>query len=172
MGIKVKDHKAFGLALDTLFNKAGGKEALFETREYQGFTINNVKQTPEEFRVGYVLTDDWFILSIGGGEILEQILAKISKGGDDGFFAQKVIARTLDSMRGGQVATSVTNMGEMLSGLFTMMDMAMKQAGNGGPEIPFAELAKLFNVPLLSVDKIWLDGTHMEYRMKVVPKGE
>lgn len=173
MGIKVKDQKAFGLALDTLFNKAGGKDALFETREYQGFTINNVKQSPEEFRVGYVLTEDWFILSVGGGEVLEKILARLGKGGDDGFFAQKVVTKTLDSMRGGQVATSVTNVGETLSGLFSLLDLAMKQGGgSSAPEVPFDELAKLFNVPLLSVDKAWIDGTHMEYRAKVVPKGE
>jgi hypothetical protein len=171
VGFRVKDRKAFSLALDTILNKAGGKDALFESREYQGFTINNVKQSPEQFRVGYVLTDDWFILSLGGGELLEQILTRLGKGSDDGFFASKTVAKTLDGLRSGQAFTAVTNLGEALGSTFSMLDMIMKQSG-GAQELPLDELAKLLNVPLLSVDKAYIDGTHMEYRMRVVPKGE
>ena len=50
--------------------------------------------------------------------------------------------------------------------------MGIARRGSGVPQLPFDELAKLFNVPLLSVDKGWIDGTHAEYRMKVVKKGE
>ena len=171
MGVRVKDSKAFGLALDTIFNKVAQKDAIFEKREYQGFSINNVKESPEQFKVGYVLTDEWLILSLGGEEILEQILPRLAKGGDDGFFAQKAVTKHFDAMRGGQAATSVTDLGEMLGGLFDMIETGMKQTGSGAaPEVPWDELRKLLHVPLLSIDKAWLDSGHMEYRMRIAPK--
>ena len=170
IGVRVKDSKAFGLAIDSIVNKVASKEAVFETREYQGFTINNVKESQEQFKVGYVLTDEWLILSFGAGEVLEQVLNRLGKSGDDGFFSQKSITKHLDAMRDGQLAVSVTDLGEMLGGLFDMLGTVMKQAPGGAPEIPFDELAKLLNVPLLSIDKAWMDSGHMEYRMRIAPK--
>ena len=172
MGIRLKDSKAFGLALDTIINKVASKDALFSTREYQGHTINEVKESPEEFRVAYVQTDEWLILSIGGGEVLEQILGRLGKSGDGGFFAQKVVARHLDALRSGQAATSVSDLGETISSVFGLLEMATKQTGAGALEFPFAELGKLLKLPLWSVDKAWIDGGHLEYRMRIVPKGE
>ncbi len=175
LGVRVKDSKAFGLAIDSIVNKVASKEAIFETREYQGFTINNVKESPEEFKVGYVLTDEWLILSVGAGEVLEQILGRLGKSGDDGFFAQKVVAKHLDAMRGGEVSVSVTDLGEMLGSVIGIFEMGFKegfraQSGGDAPEIPFDELRKLLNVPLLSIDKAWMDSGHMEYRMRIAPK--
>lgn len=172
IGIKVKDSRAFGLALDTIFNKVAQKDAIFESREYQGFTIFNVKESPEEFRVGYVLTDEWLIVSVGAGETLEQILPRLSKSGDDGFFAQKSITRHLDAMRSGQGTTGVTDVGATLSSLMTLLEGLVKSSGAATPEIPFDELKKLLNVPLLSIDKAWIDEKHMEYRARIAPKGE
>ncbi len=171
IGIRVKDSKAFSLAIDTVINKVASKDAVFETREYQGFTINNVKETPEEFKVGYVLTDEWLILSVGAGEVLEQILGRLGKSDDDGFFAQKSITKHLDAMRDGQAMVSVTDLGEMLGSIMNTFEMAMK-VGVGGeaPEMPWDELRKLIRVPLLSIDKAWFDSGHMEYRMRIAPK--
>lgn len=173
IGVRVKDSKAFGLALDSIFNKVAQKDAIFETREYQGFTINNVKESPDEFKIGYVLTDEWLILSVGGGELLEQILGRIGKSGDDGFFAQKNITRHLDALRSGQTSTSVTDIGAAMSGLFKLLNTVMEQSGNSG-DLPFSldELGKLLNVPLLSIDKTWIDESHAEYRARITPKGE
>ncbi len=171
LGMRVKDSKAFGLAIDSIINKVASKEAVFDTREYQGFTINNVKETPEEFKVGYVLTDEWLIVSVGAGEVLEQILGRLGKSGDDGFFAQKVVSKHLEAMRGGQVSVSVTDLGEMLGSMMGLFEMGFKAgAGSGAPEIPLDELRKLLNVPLLSIDKAWMDSGYMEYRMRIAPK--
>lgn len=172
IGLRVKDKKAFSTALETVFNSVGSKDALLSEREYQGHTINEIKESPEEFRVAYVLTDEWLMLSLGGGEVLEQILGRLGKSGDDGFFAQPKVAKTLDGMRGGQGTVSVSDLGETIGALFDLMAMAVKNAPAGAPEIPFDELAKLLRVPLWSVDKAWIEDGHMEYRMRIVPKGE
>ena len=102
---------------------------------------------------------------------------RLGKGGDDGFFAQKSVSKHLDAMRGGQAATSVTDLGELLSGIVELFEMGFQQgfrsaSGGEAPEIPFGELVKLLNVPLLSIDKAWLDDKHAEYRMRIAPKGE
>jgi hypothetical protein len=173
IGVRVKDSKAFGLALETLINKVAQKEGLFDSQEYQGFTIYNVKESPEEFKVGYVLTEDWLMLSLGGKELLEQILSRLGKPGDDGYFAQKTVARHLEAMRGGQAMTAATDLGSALSDLIGMFGALMKQLpASGGPQLPFEELAKLLDVPLLSMDKGWLDERHFEYRARIAPKGE
>jgi|GEM_PF-4827003 len=173
LGIRVKDSKAFGLALDTIFNKVAQKEGIFDSQEYQGFTINNVKGVPEEFKSAYVLTDEWLILSVGSKELLEQILTRLGKPGDDGYFAQKTVARHLDAMRGGQAITGATDVGSALSDIFGMLDLLMKAAeGRGAPQLPFDELSKLLKVPLLSLDKGYIDDKHLEYRARIAPKGE
>jgi hypothetical protein len=169
-GIRVKDSKAFALALDSVINKVAQKDAIFSTREYQGFEINEVKESPEEMRIAYVLTDEWLILSIGGGELLEKVLGRLGKTGDDGFFAQKSITSAMDGLRGSQAAASVTDVGAAMSGLFQLLEVAMEQAGGDAPEVPFDELGKLLNVPLWSVEKAWIDDTHAEYRSRIVPK--
>jgi len=171
-GIKVKDSKAFALALDTIINKVASRDAIFETREYQGYTIHNAKGVPDPVKIGYVLTDEWLILSIGGQEALEQILARLGKGGDDGLFAQKAIAKTLDSLRGGQMATTAGDVGANVKAMCDMFAATMQQAGGDAPEIPFDELGKLLNVPLIMVDKTWLEDSHLEYRVRIAPKGD
>jgi len=172
IGVRVKDRKAFSTALETVFNSVGSKDALISAREYQGHTINEIKESPEEFRVAYVLTDEWLMLSLGGGKVLEQILGRLGKSGDDGFFAQPKVAKTLESLRSGQGLASVTDLGETIGAIFDMMATIMKEAPSGAPEIPFDELAKLLRVPLWSVDKAWIEDGHMEYRVRIVPKGE
>jgi hypothetical protein len=171
-GIRLKDSKAFALALKTLINKAAQEDAFFEKQEYQGFTINMIKESPEEFRVGYVLNDDWLIVSLGDKEALEQILARLGKSGDDGFFAQKNIARHLEGLRSGQVATSANDIGEALKDLCTKIGGVSGLSGSGDGKVPFDELAKLLHVPLTGVDKVWIDAKHAEYRIRIAPKGE
>ena len=167
----MKDSKAFSLALDTIFNKVAQKDAIIETREYQGITINEVKDSPEQFRVAYVITDEWFILSLGGGEVLEKILPRLGKGSDDGFFAQKNIAGLLSGMRDGQGSTSVTDIGATLTGLVNMVSGFARSTPEGA-DLPWDEITKLANLPLISVDKAWIDDKHMEYRARIAPKAE
>jgi hypothetical protein len=171
-GIKVKDSKAFALALDSIINKVASREAIFETREYQGFTIHNAKGVPDPMKIGYVLTDEWLILSMGGQEVLEQILGRLGKSEEDGFFAQKAIAKTLDGLRGGQMSTSAGDVGANAKAMCDMFGSMFKQAGEDAPGIPFDELGKLLNVPLIMVDKTWIEDSHLEYRLRVAPKGE
>ena len=60
-----------------------------------------------------------------------------------------------------------------MSGLFKLLNTVMEQSGNSG-DLPFSldELGKLLNVPLLSIDKTWIDESHAEYRARITPKGE
>ncbi len=172
-GIRVKDSRALGTALKTLINKAAQEEAIFEKQEYQGFTINVAKGTPDNFKVAYVLTDDWLILSLGDQPALEQILSRLGKSGDDGFFAQKNITRHLNAMRDGQVAVSVSDVGAALSSFATMFgDLMKSQSPSEAKAIPFDELSKLLNVPLVGIDKTWVDAKSTEYRVRIAPKGE
>lgn len=178
VGIRLRDPKVFELALKTIFNKVAQEKGLFETREYQGFTINNVKGLPAESPVAWLIAQDWLILSVGPQGLLEQILARLGKSGDDGYFAQKNIARHLDAMRGGQAATGATDIGSAISDMLELFEAGFKQGfkeGSGGaeaPHVPFGELAKLLNVPLLSLDKAYIDDKHLEYRARIAPKGD
>ena len=105
-------------------------------------------------------------------EALEQVLARLGKPGDDGFFAQKAVTKTLDSLRGGQMATTAGKVSDYFKSMLGTFEMLMKQAGSGAPEIPFDELGKLLDVPLIMVDKTWLEDTHFEYRIRIAPPGE
>jgi hypothetical protein len=173
LGIRVKDSKAVGLAIKTLINKAGQEDALFEKQEYQGFTINVIKDTPNEFKVGWVLTDDWLILSIGDQPALEQVLSRLSKKDTDGFFSQKRIAKHIEAMRDGQAVTSVSNIGDSLKELCTILGMIVESSGvSEAKAIPFDKLSKLLDVPLIGVSKAWIDAKHAEFRIRIAPKGE
>lgn len=174
LGVRVKDSKAFALALKTVINKATPEEGIFEKQEYQGFTVNVVKHVPPGMKVSYVLTDDWLILNLNDTPALEQILSRLSKSGDENFFAQKSIARHMDALRGGQAVTSADDVGKTLKGIVNLFGQmaGLGGLGAGSKALPFDELAKFVDVPLVAVEKLWIDAKHTELRARIATKGE
>lgn len=172
-GVRLKDSKTAAAALKKLIDKATQGNDAFEKQEFEGFTINRMKNLPAEIRAGYVITDDWLILNLNDQPALEQLLSRLAKKADDGFFARQDIAPHLAAMRDGQAVTSGTDIGNTLKGLCILFGSIVDKDGPPDAKaIPFDRLVKLLDVPLISVDKGWIDAKHAEYRLRIAPKGK
>ena len=143
--LKLKDRKALELAVTTLINKMAPDEAMFEKREYLGHQINNNKESS----IGYVFTDDWFVLSVGPQTLLEKTLTRMAKGGDDHLFTLPTVKSAMEGLPAG---------GDMGTGYFDVehtLDTLLGLASNLG-EVPGLEklidlknLPKKLNLPLV-----------------------
>lgn len=120
IAFKIKNRSALELALDTIINKTAPDAALFEKREYQGHTIRNIKGAP----MSYLFTDDWIILSIGAPNLLEKILTRMGRGGDDHLFATPGVKATFTGLPGGDDGSTYMDLGSTADHLLGLLKKA------------------------------------------------
>ena len=161
LGLKLKDRKAVEMALDTLINKAAPDAAMFEKREYQGATIRNMKDAP----IGFMFTDDWFVLSMGPQTLLEKTITRMNTGGDDHLFALPMVKSAFEGLPGDDDGSTFFDLGPTL-------DAVMELMGEFGDELPgvsevfnFKDLPKQMNLPIVVGARQYLDERSMRMRM-------
>ncbi len=143
--LKLKDRKALELAVTTLINKNAPDEAMFEKREYQGHQINNMKESP----IGYVFTDDWFVFSMGPQTLLEKVLTRMAKGGDDHLFALPVVKSALEGLPAvGEMSTGYYDVEQGLDSLLRLV-ADLDEAPGFEKLIDLKDLPKKLNLPLV-----------------------
>jgi hypothetical protein len=118
-GLRVKDKKAFQLALKSLLNYVAPDQALFEDREYRGNTIRSMKGLP--MPVSYVLTDDWLIVNLGPEILLEDVLGRLKSPGGEHLFGQAHIRDAFKAFPAGDSGTSYLNFGDLLQTIVTLL---------------------------------------------------
>jgi hypothetical protein len=161
LGLKLKNRKAVEMAVDTLINKAAPDAAMFEKREYQGTTIRNMKDAP----IGFLFTDDWFVLSMGPQTLLEKTITRMSKGGDDHLFALPIVKSAFEGLPGDDDGSTFFDLGPSL-------DMVMELFSGFGGEIPgidevlnVKDLPKQMNLPIVVGMRQYLTDRSFHVRM-------
>lgn len=165
LGLKLKDRKAVELAVNTLINKAAPDAAMFEKREYQGATIHNMKEAP----IGYLFTDDWFFLTMGPPTLIEKVITRMAKGGDDHLFALPVVKSAFEGLPDDDDGSTYFDLGPSLD---TLLELA-----SGIGEIPgvseivnLNDLPKQMNLPLVLGMREYLDDKSIHIRMHIAEK--
>jgi hypothetical protein len=98
--------------------------------------------------VGYVLTDDWFLIFGGPRVVLDKVLSRMRKGGGgEHLFAQSHVASAIKALPEGGNGTSYTDLGVLLGAI---ADLAKQLPGGGEPNgfIDFEALPDDLNLPL------------------------
>jgi hypothetical protein len=165
LGVKVKDRKALELAVATLINKAAPDGAMIEKREYQGATINVLKGMP----MGFMFTDDWLFVSMGPQTLIEKIITRMAKGGDDHLFAQPNVKAAFEGLPGGDDGSSYLDVSPTL-------DRVLGMLSEFGPMaelekfVNLKDLPKEMNLPLAIGVRQYMDDTAFRVRMHVIEK--
>jgi hypothetical protein len=165
LALKIKDRKALELAVTTLINKSAPDEALFEKREYQGSTINNMKGMP----LGYLFTDDWLVVSMGPQTLLEKVITRMAKGGDDGLFAQPQVKAAFEGLPGGDDGSSYIDVGPTMDKLLEMLADVGSIPGLD-EAVDLKDLPKSLNLPISIGMRQYLDESGLRVRMHVIEK--
>jgi hypothetical protein len=169
MGIEVKDRKGFELALTSILNYAAPGQALFEKLEYQGYTLHQFKNAP--IPLIYLTTDDWFIFSVGPRVLLDKVLTRLSKGGNqDNLFSQAHVASAIRALPEGGDGTNYTDLGTMLESLIAL-----------ARQVPNAELDEYVDVdalpaqlqiPLALSSRIYNEANSLRFRFHIEEKAK
>lgn len=124
IGVSLDDRQGFSTALESLKAMAGGGSELFETREYLETTIHRLKIPQEEAgpasaqaEVAYAIANDWFLLSLGGPEVLESMLVTMQREGESAWDRPEV-KRALARLPAGAVAVQYQDLGATGHALF------------------------------------------------------
>ena len=165
LGLKIKDRKALELAVTTLINKSAPDAALFEKREYQGVTIHNFKEAP----VGYLFTDDWLVISMGPQTLLEKVITRMAKGGDDHLFAQPVVKSAFEGLPGDDEGSTYVDVGPTLD---MLLELASGFSDTPGVDqfIKLDDLPKTMNLPIAIGMRQYLDDKAFRLRAHVIEK--
>lgn len=169
IGIELKGQKAFDLALTSILNYVAPGQGLFEKVEYQGYTLNQFKSSP--IPVVYVTTEDWFIFSVGPRTLLEKILTRLSKGGNqDNLFTQPHVVSAIRALPAGGVGTTYTDLGSMLETVLTL-----------ARQVPSSELEEFMNVealpehislPLALSSRFYNEANSVRFRLHIEEKAK
>ena len=165
VGIKIKDRKTVELAVNTLINKSAPDGALFEKREYQGVSINNMKDAP----MGYIFTDDWFIMSMGPQTLLEKVITRLAKPGDDHLFAQPIVKSAFEGLPGDDDGSTFLDLGPTLDKLLEMAS-GLGEVPGLSELINLKDLPKKLNLPIVIGMRQYKDDNSFHIRMHIAEK--
>jgi hypothetical protein len=169
LGLKLRDRKAIELALKSLINAFASGASIFDEREFQGFTISNLKNVP--MPVGYVITDDWLIVSVGEQALLEKILSRIKKPGGDSIFALPDVKTVIAALPGGDDGTSYMNVGSLISTLVGLL-REMPDVPEMKEIVDFKKLPENPKIPLIMAMRTYLDDQALRFRLHVMEKAK
>lgn len=170
MGIPLKDRKAFELSVNTLLNTFAPGGALFETREVQGFTVKNLKDSETE--VGFVFTDDWLIVSMGPQDFLEKVLSRIKKGGgEDSIFSLPHVKSALSALPGDDDGTSYMDFEAFVRSMMPPLKQ-LAALGVFGPEVDEDTFPDKLEMPLALVSRTYRDADAFRIRIHLETKAK
>ncbi len=165
VGIKLKDRKAVELAVNTIINKSAPDAAMIEKREFQGATIKNIKGMP----IGFLFTDDWFVLSMGPQTLIEKVITRMGKGGDDHLFAQPQVKAAFEGLPPDDDGSTYFDMGPMLDSLLGMAG-GLGELPGFDKLINLKDLPKQMNLPLAMGVREYLDDKSFRVRAHIIEK--
>jgi hypothetical protein len=168
VGFRMKDRKTFELALSSILNWALPGQALFEKSDYQGFAVQQFKGTPVP--VGYVITDDWFMIFVGPRVVLDKVLSRLRKGGGgEHLFNQPHVASAMKALPEGGDGTSYADLGVMLGAL---AEVAKELPGGGEPNpfIDFDALPDDLKIPLTLTTRTYNEEGGLRLRIHIEEK--
>jgi len=136
--LKLKDAKRFGAALDAIKKLVGNGFAMFEESDFEGTKVFSMKSSltaagGSNTQFAYALTDEYFIVTQGGSELLHKVLTRLAKpegeSAWDGADAQAAIATLPKDYTG----FSLSKGGAVVKlALTTMADLQGMGAGKKG----------------------------------------
>jgi hypothetical protein len=172
IGVKLRDRKAFELAINSLINKLAPGQAIFEEREIHGFTIKNFKAAP--MPVGFIIADDWLIIGIGEQMFLEKILARIKTPSGGGVFDLPEVKAAISTLPADDDGTSYADFGNVFAPLFEILRKFPVADGSDGLSeiLDLKKLPKELKIPLLLVSRNYLDEQAFRIRIHIAKKAK
>lgn len=121
IGISLRDAKAFDLSLKSIFNTVAPGQALFEDRKFMGTTIHQIKGTPPELRVAWLIHNDTLILSIGKPDLLEKALTGLAKPPAKPLINEPHVKAAFAKLPDGGVSSGYADAGSLIDTLVAGM---------------------------------------------------
>jgi len=170
IGIALKDSKAVALSLKTMINTVASEEALFEDREFMGKTIHQVKNTPPEMSISWLIDKDTMILSIGKTTLLEKILGGMEKKPASPLVLEPRVQAALAKLPEGGVSSSYADAGLMIDSLLGMLKPLVIEQVEGEAADMLKSIPDQLALPWQLVSRSYLGDKSAEVRLRLSNK--
>ena len=170
IGIALRDSKAFNLSLKSMFNTIAPGEGLFEDREFMGLTIHQVKGTPDNMSLAWLIHNDTMILSLGKTALLEKILAGMEKKPARPLVQEPHVKAALAKLPDGGVSSTYADAGKMIDAMLGMIKPLLAEQAEGEAADFIENLPDQLDLPWALVSRTYLGDRSMDVRIRLSRK--
>ena len=170
VGISLRDAKAFGLSLKSIFNTLAPGQALFEDRQFLNNTIHQIKGTPPEMRVAWLISDDTLIFSIGKPDLLEKVLTGMAKPPAKPLINEPHVKAAFAKLPEGSVSSGYANAGQMIDVILGMVKPLIAEEAEGETAEIIGNLPDKLNLPWYLVTRLYLGDQSTDIRLRLSAK--
>ena len=170
MGIALRDAKAFNLSLTSMINTLAPGEALFEDRDFMGVKIHQVKGTPPNMSVAWLIHRDTLIFSIGKPELLEKVLGGMEKKPGNPLIAEPHVKAAFAKLPEGGVSSGYLNAGQMMDVILGTLKSVLEDQMEGEAAEIMKTLPDKLDLPWYVVTRIYLGDQAADVRLRLSAK--
>ncbi len=170
MGITLRDAKAFNLSLKSMINTLAPGQALFEDRDFMGVKIHQIKGTPPNMSVAWLIHRDTLIFSIGKSELLEKVLGGMEKKPANPLIAESHLKAAFAKLPEGGVSSGYLNAGQMLDVILGALKPMLEAQMEGEAAEIIKGLPDKLDLPWYIVTRTYLGDQSADVRLRLSAK--
>ena len=170
VGIALRDAKAFNLSLTSMINTLAPGRALFEDRDFMGVKIHQVKGTPPNMSVAWLIHRDTLIFSIGKPELLEKVLGGMEKKPANPLIAEPHVKAAFAKLPEGGVSSGYLNAGQMMDVILGALKPVLEEQLEGEAAEIIKGLPDKLDLPWYVVTRTYLGDQAADVRLRLSAK--
>ncbi len=169
-GIALRDAKAFNLSLTSMINTLAPGQALFEDRDFMGVKIHQIKGTPPNMSVAWLIHRDTLIFSIGKSELLEKVLGGMEKKPANPLIAEPHVKAAFAKLPEGGVSSGYLNAGQMMDVILGALKPVLEAQAEGEAAEIIKGLPDKLDLPWYVVTRTYLGDQAADVRLRLSAK--
>ena len=170
VGIALRDAKAFNLSLTSMINTLAPGQALFEDRDFMGVKIHQIKGTPPNMSVAWLIHRDTLIFSIGKSELLEKVLGGMEKKPGNPLIAEPHVKAAFAKLPEGGVSSGYLNAGQMMDVILGALKPVLQDQMEGEAAEIMKALPDKLDLPWYVVTRTYLGDQAADVRLRLSAK--
>ena len=170
IGIDLRDSKAFGISLKSIFNTLAPGAGLFDDRKFMDTTIHQIKGLPAEMQVAWLIHNETLMLSIGKPDLLEKVLAGMAKPPANPLVNEPHVKAAFALLPEGGVSSGYADAGKMIDVVLGAIKPLIAEQAEGDAAEIIENLPDQLNLPWYVVTRLYLGGESSDIRMRLSAK--
>ena len=153
-----------------MINTLAPGQALFEDRDFMGVKIHQVKGTPPNMSVAWLIHRDTLIFSIGKSELLEKVLGGMEKKPGNPLIAEPHVKAAFAKLPEGGVSSGYLNAGQMMDVILGALKPVLQDQMEGEAAEIMKALPDKLDLPWYVVTRTYLGDQAADVRLRLSAK--